>query len=146
MSSELTRAKARIASIARKGAELETTIVRKAVLSIAAAGIGYAESKGMDLAYFGVPTSWGSQRCARSARRWCAMQPRAGSSVRPVTPRWRPTRTTPRARARSLPAAASSNHGAFRTVRNAQRWGSAANGCEQRLRAPARGKGRSIHE
>lgn len=58
-SSELSRARAQIHTIKRRGAELETQIVRKAVISITAAGQGFAESKGLAASYFGVPTKLG---------------------------------------------------------------------------------------
>jgi hypothetical protein len=59
MASDLARARAQIQSIRRRGAELETQIVRKAVISITAAGQGFAESKGLQVSYFGVPTKLG---------------------------------------------------------------------------------------
>jgi hypothetical protein len=59
MASELARAKAQIQTIRRRGAEVETTIVRKAVISMVAAGQGFAESKGLETSYFGVPTKLG---------------------------------------------------------------------------------------
>lgn len=59
MASELARAKAQIASIRRRGTELETQIVRKAVITATAAATGFAESKGLAPGYFGVPTKLG---------------------------------------------------------------------------------------
>lgn len=59
MASELARAKAQIQSIRRRGAEVETTVVRKAVIAMVAAGQGFAESKGLETSYFGVPTKLG---------------------------------------------------------------------------------------
>jgi hypothetical protein len=59
MASEISRLKAQIQSSKRRGAEVETTIVRKAVISITAAGQGFAESKGLAVSYFGVPTKLG---------------------------------------------------------------------------------------
>jgi hypothetical protein len=59
MASELARAKAQISSIKRRGTEVETTIVRKGVIAMVAAGQGFAESKGLQEAYFGVPTKLG---------------------------------------------------------------------------------------
>jgi hypothetical protein len=59
MASELQRARAQIQTIRRRGAEVETTIVRKAVIAITAAGQGFAESKGLAVSYFGVPTKLG---------------------------------------------------------------------------------------
>src|SRR5205085_11988504 len=56
---ELSRARAQIQSIRRKGAELETQFVRKAVITITAAAQGFAESKGLAPSYFGVPTKLG---------------------------------------------------------------------------------------
>jgi hypothetical protein len=59
MASELARAKAQIQSIRRRGAEVETTVVRKAVIAMVAAGQGFAESKGLGVSYWGVPTKLG---------------------------------------------------------------------------------------
>lgn len=59
MASELARARAQITSARRRGEELESTVVRKAVISVTSAALGFGESKGMQLSYFGVPTKLG---------------------------------------------------------------------------------------
>lgn len=59
MASELARAKAQIASARRKGEEVEAALVRKAVISGTAALTAFAENKGMEVEYFGVPTKVG---------------------------------------------------------------------------------------
>lgn len=59
MSSELSRAKAQIATQKRRGAELETVIVRKAVITVTSALTGFAESKGLAPSYWNVPTKLG---------------------------------------------------------------------------------------
>jgi hypothetical protein len=57
--SELSRAKAQIATQKRRGAELETVIVRKAVITFTSALTGFAESKGLQASYWNVPTKLG---------------------------------------------------------------------------------------
>lgn len=59
MASELARAKATIASARRRTEEVESMLVRKSVIAITAAGTGFAESKGLQPGYFGVPTKLG---------------------------------------------------------------------------------------
>jgi len=59
MASELARAKATIANQRKRGDELEATVVRKAVITVTAATTAFAENKGMQAAYFGVPTKVG---------------------------------------------------------------------------------------
>jgi hypothetical protein len=59
MSGELARARAQIKTIRQRGQNVEHTIVRKAVITAVAAAQGYAESKGLEPAYFGVPTKLG---------------------------------------------------------------------------------------
>jgi len=59
MASELARAKATIANVRRRNEEVEAMLVRKSVIAIAAAATGFAESKGLQPGYFGVPTKLG---------------------------------------------------------------------------------------
>lgn len=58
-SEELARARATIANAKRRGAELESVIVRKAVITTVSAITGFAESKGLQPAYWNVPTKLG---------------------------------------------------------------------------------------
>lgn len=60
MASELARAKAQIAGARRRSDEVETMLVRKAVITITAAVTGFAESKGLQPSYFNVPTKLGA--------------------------------------------------------------------------------------
>lgn len=59
MASELARAKAQLASQRRKGEEVEASLVRKAVIGGTAALTAFAENKGLEVEYFGVPTKVG---------------------------------------------------------------------------------------
>ena len=59
MASELSRAKAAVANARKRGEEVEALIVRKAVITMAGAATGFAESKGLAPGYFGVPTKLG---------------------------------------------------------------------------------------
>lgn len=59
MSSELSRTRATLQSIRNRGKDMEQTIVRKAVIVATSAATGFAESKGLAPAYFGVPTKLG---------------------------------------------------------------------------------------
>lgn len=59
MASELARAKAQIAGARRRTEEVEAMLIRKSVITIAAAGVGFAETKGLQPSYFGVPTKLG---------------------------------------------------------------------------------------
>lgn len=59
MASELARLKASIANARKKTDEIETILVRKAVITITAAATGFAETKGLGVSYFGVPTKLG---------------------------------------------------------------------------------------
>lgn len=59
MASELARAKAAVANARRRGDEVEALIVRKAVISGTGALQGFAEVKGLEIEYLGVPTKLG---------------------------------------------------------------------------------------
>ena len=59
MASEIARLKATIAGARKRTDEIETILVRKAVISITAAATGFAETKGLGVSYLGVPTKLG---------------------------------------------------------------------------------------